>query len=516
MQCADESWLFEQANGRPFRFGRATEHQWSDLRALLRENHNLPALHVSPLLQVAENDLMDCEAEVTRQKAYLLRVENERDRLRQHRDAYRSMLSPIRHIPIEILAHIFAFFCEENLLAMDSSRGDTISIPGSVLVQVCSQWRQVALATGELWTTIRVDGQQLDDGDLESRAPILQFPLKRSNNYPLSLIINVGEYTVRLYRPMSELVELLVKHSFRWRSVELHATSLRSTGCLSSIKGRVPLLEHIQADLLTDSEFPSLDVFQEAPMLTSAMVYEDMSPGSIILPWNQLRTIEMFFPRKPMEILACCPQILELIISAPSRDATEEIDLTLGLQALTVTDIHGNHPVDILNHFTLPDLKTLTLGGLVPSPIFLSLIARSRCALTEVTCLIEFLPLDMAEWVTMLRSVPSLRTITFQHQHDIVQQMDSSLFFLALYTPPIILPNLRNLTFTARACPVELVIQAITLRRKAHDGFVCLESVRLCFTEEFMEQNELDALELLTVDGMKMSVEDSTGIVLDT
>ncbi|KAJ7585175.1 hypothetical protein C8J56DRAFT_1089343 [Mycena floridula] len=80
-------------NNGQFRLGKATQHQWPDLQALLRENQNLPALHVSELLQVAENYLIDCEAEVNGlpMSQIMKLLVKESLRWRNHKEALRQL-----------------------------------------------------------------------------------------------------------------------------------------------------------------------------------------------------------------------------------------------------------------------------------------------------------------------------------------------------------------------------------------------------------------------------------------
>ncbi|KAH6912367.1 hypothetical protein BKA70DRAFT_1267317 [Coprinopsis sp. MPI-PUGE-AT-0042] len=70
-------------------------------------------------------------------------------RLKQEYDACASIKHPIRVIPPEVLGHIFAF-------AVDTP-GFNRFIDVARLRAVCSSWRQVALRTPGLWTSLTID-----------------------------------------------------------------------------------------------------------------------------------------------------------------------------------------------------------------------------------------------------------------------------------------------------------------------------------------------------------------------
>ncbi|THU75287.1 hypothetical protein K435DRAFT_619767, partial [Dendrothele bispora CBS 962.96] len=69
-----------------------------------------------------------------------------RARLEGHITTCRSLLSPVRRLPWEILTLVFLFLCGEPRW------GDASLIPPAFqLSQVCASWRELALNTPTIW-----------------------------------------------------------------------------------------------------------------------------------------------------------------------------------------------------------------------------------------------------------------------------------------------------------------------------------------------------------------------------
>ncbi|KAJ7647872.1 hypothetical protein FB45DRAFT_210347 [Roridomyces roridus] len=103
----------------------------------------------------------------------------------KHRSALRAALSPLRHLPTEILSAIFALVGPvENLLESGTSGPWCVSA-------VCSRWRAIALSLPSLWTDVsldfRADDVDIDRIDFGRRLPKLELHLERSGHLPLAI-----------------------------------------------------------------------------------------------------------------------------------------------------------------------------------------------------------------------------------------------------------------------------------------------------------------------------------------
>ncbi|KAF9040338.1 hypothetical protein BDP27DRAFT_1305446, partial [Rhodocollybia butyracea] len=119
----------------------------------LRCAHALPEnllSDASALIQSVEKDLDGYESEMHRLQIRMTNVRNRRERLKTHAENLRSLFSPIRKLPNELLVRVFSYVCIENDL-MYGQGGSAVTL-GSV----CLRWRQLTLACPELWANIKV------------------------------------------------------------------------------------------------------------------------------------------------------------------------------------------------------------------------------------------------------------------------------------------------------------------------------------------------------------------------
>ncbi|KAF9062659.1 hypothetical protein BDP27DRAFT_1182301, partial [Rhodocollybia butyracea] len=78
----------------------------------------------------------------------------EKKRLKRYATQLRSLNSPVRKVPDDILRHIFNNSCD----SMNSSQAlDLKSKPAMVISSVCSRWRRNALSMPALWSRILLE-----------------------------------------------------------------------------------------------------------------------------------------------------------------------------------------------------------------------------------------------------------------------------------------------------------------------------------------------------------------------
>ncbi|KAJ7587491.1 hypothetical protein C8J56DRAFT_861135 [Mycena floridula] len=193
----------------------ATQARWLELKSCLRSPQTGHLNSAISMIPGVEDDLRRCQDEIMRQQAYLVTLETQRKMLEKHLEATKALTAPIRRIPSEILGSIFAFYDFEIFVS-----NQFISTWGQKLVQVCSHWRNVALAEKQLWSEITFDFIAADPDEestysAESMTQIVQLALERSGNFPL---------TIKLARdgddPTLRAAWLLVvSQCHRWRSL---------------------------------------------------------------------------------------------------------------------------------------------------------------------------------------------------------------------------------------------------------------------------------------------------------
>ncbi|KAJ6512596.1 hypothetical protein C8R45DRAFT_323852 [Mycena sanguinolenta] len=239
------------------------------------------------------------------------------------------------------------------------------------LTLICRKWRQIALATPELWRAIPINDLSTLD------RPTSEVWAQRSGSLPLSINIDMG-FSEEIYP------EVLDRRA-RWEHLTLTAYY---TPAIFIIDGPMPLLRHLvlrQHDL--DGNFE----LRDAPQLRSAVF---TLSGAVTLPWQQLTHLTMNHSS-----ISQCLQILGQTTNlvccevAVWCDESEELDdgleSQIGLACLEslVFNVNPEGPgTRFLNLLNVPALRSLTirercLARLDPIGCLTSFIAKSHCRL---------------------------------------------------------------------------------------------------------------------------------------
>ncbi|ESK93975.1 hypothetical protein Moror_12932 [Moniliophthora roreri MCA 2997] len=129
---------------------------------------------VDPLSPLDTSILLSREA--------IRRLEIERDSIHVSLEQHRALLSPIRRIPTEMLAEIFQRCLPDELYVRPSPQDAPL-----LLGQVCSSWRQLALGTSSLWSSIHIT---VDEKGCHPHLPLVEVWLSRSATKPLAIRID--------------------------------------------------------------------------------------------------------------------------------------------------------------------------------------------------------------------------------------------------------------------------------------------------------------------------------------
>ncbi|THV06938.1 hypothetical protein K435DRAFT_644327, partial [Dendrothele bispora CBS 962.96] len=122
-----------------------------DIQNQLRTDIHLSASQLSDIkemIRCAEDDLEAYRAEILSLESKVKLLSIKSDLLEKHTEKIRSLLSPVRRLPNEVLGHIFSYCCESNF-RVSSSRAHR-----NTFLSVCSRWREVGLTTPQIWSVI--------------------------------------------------------------------------------------------------------------------------------------------------------------------------------------------------------------------------------------------------------------------------------------------------------------------------------------------------------------------------
>ncbi|KAJ7585686.1 hypothetical protein C8J56DRAFT_948658 [Mycena floridula] len=518
----------------------ATKAQWIQLKSLLRGNSH-PSRSPAEILQLlsgAETDLQRCDAEIVRQQSYLFSLQNQRVMLQRHVEGYKSLVSPIRKIPPEILRQIFQHVCLENRLDRGGSRD---RIPGLKLARVCSQWLSISLATKSLWSTIDLDLQYTWDDKV---AKGVDFLLERSAGFPLTLSIDRAIHLDRMPW-LEDILRALAKESRRWVEFRLGSRmpsvsmSFVLAG-LASIKGKLPLLRSLT---LPDLEDGTVELFRDAPQLQTV----DLSGLDLLLPWDQLREVKFGQHGMVTTVLNQCQKLNRLHLSSPASPDSLGIVPNVDSFTLEVMD-EDFEKADFLSCLTLPTLTELslmprqtnpavpaverstsaTVADTLPMAKLFSFISRSGCTLTVLSW--NGIPVIQQDWHTLLHSLPSLHTLSIIEPRSHSRLITNAL--LEQFRGPTsswaspVLPALQNLSITRENGQLEFNIEELLRMLQSRwlpddetlcDDVACLKSFKLHlgdFAQPSFEKKFLPPFEQLALSGMNIFIKEGRKVIL--
>ncbi|KAF7330117.1 F-box domain-containing protein [Mycena sanguinolenta] len=213
----------------------------------------------------------------------------------------RSILSPLRRLPAEILSFIFLLSTPTISEVRYVPWYEYLLWSPWTLGRVCRRWRSVALTSPALWSFIIIRNTG-DEGSEFHSLPMLEAQLTRSGTSPLDIVFDYESFrddSESGEEVAQDVLEAFARHSSRWKSLYITATQFTR---LSSVRGRLPLLEKL-AVWGRDEEAiygsgastpPVIAYFSIAPRLRSVEVDEGFP--FFDLPWDQLTRYEALGP----------------------------------------------------------------------------------------------------------------------------------------------------------------------------------------------------------------------------
>ncbi|KIK59144.1 hypothetical protein GYMLUDRAFT_117023, partial [Collybiopsis luxurians FD-317 M1] len=117
----------------------------------------------------------------------------------EYTSQFRSLLSPIRKVPEEILQHIFDDCCDVNYFVVSNTPSEAEFLrgkPAMILSNVCTRWRENAIAMPSIWARISFEWNcytTIDDHDASKYEHLLSNFLSRSLRRPLTIDLTLNE-----------------------------------------------------------------------------------------------------------------------------------------------------------------------------------------------------------------------------------------------------------------------------------------------------------------------------------
>ncbi|KAF7357588.1 F-box domain-containing protein [Mycena sanguinolenta] len=224
--------------------------------------------------------------------------------------ALRYIISPIRTLPVELLAEIFDLTVENYTHIDDAHR----------ISQVCSHWRQVAHSTPRLWTRrLAVDLREKDFADE------LKTWLARSAPLPIPIA----------FVPVTEaidpdILEAVLKDAPRFSSLEMVPMDTMPSSLVRRV-GQCRLDNLVELNLVGTIEDDDTDTtplsFIAVPRLRKLRISLESTAPQPIFHWAQLTnlTVNGASPDVTFGILSQCTSLLQAAVVIPGWPPLPEI-----------------------------------------------------------------------------------------------------------------------------------------------------------------------------------------------
>ncbi|KAL0066654.1 hypothetical protein AAF712_006257 [Marasmius tenuissimus] len=426
-------------------------------------------------------------------------------------------------IPVEILSFIFALSCVQRATFYPKRAPWSLS-------QVCRVWRNAALSTPSLWTSIWIDTGELGPQNADVCVSNLSNVLERTQDQPLNVQIIIRfppfgpcSHPASRWQP---LFDVLRSQSHRWRSLVLDFSGNRGISPvfpdLHPLSSAFDILETVELRHICRSSYiPLLQSLECAPNLQRITLapFDTLCEGTSPLPfpWHQLHHLDLsgLYGALPLpqvfSALAQCTQLHTLIarqtrlLLPPTINfhAAHEISIpslrTLQLHINPNPDFPSEHARDWLSsRLTLPNLHHLYVVGVrwdtdVDLTSIFEMLDRSDCHITHLT-LADITIMDVTI-VRLLRHprISQIKRLTLRGH--LYRDMFDSL------TIPGMLPGLEVLDVgmvyeddrVVLSCPAQSIVGLI----RAREDTLKATNLKLCRGGLTQEHRTVTALEEL-------------------
>ncbi|KAJ7661939.1 hypothetical protein DFH06DRAFT_362664 [Mycena polygramma] len=324
------------------------------------------------VLRADRDRLMDIEAKILCLERSLAALHSERRVVQERLDTYTYPVLTLPHeLVLEIFTHVLPPYPYCPPLTGENSP--------NFLAHICHEWRELALASPDLWSNMQLSS---DMCSFKGLVHILDIWLDRSRDRLLSITI---KHHGASFSP--EIISTLAAHRSRWEELRLIRPA---SEFFSTLDGPLPLLRLIEVEL-SDSKGFSLPVM---PRLHTASL-NCVAGLYLTLPWTQLTSLSLEYvsPEECVTILRRASNLVvcQLALSVWRTINANMPDIVLpNLESLLFCDFKSFEKphTGYLNTFVVEGLRTLCIPrrflGTNPVDSLASFIRKSGCDLHEV------------------------------------------------------------------------------------------------------------------------------------
>lgn len=493
----------------------------------------------APEANVLRRLLAEAQAQLDSYDEDVFEPQELRDTLKMQISTTKSLLSPIRRLPTEILGEII--FCDRATNRI----GEETSIPAAQLRTVCMSWWNAIHMTPTLWSDINVhyDYPSLDHEFSDSVLLQLETLILYSRTTPITIKMtdSMGplgflQYSVSAQR----IAHILTQHAARIQTLSIPFIIAVSMESPSEAWGSLESLEVIGT---AESQGHVVPAFQDTPKLHIVSLSGLLST-QFLFPWSQITHLNLnWLPSELMvetAALSNCPSLQTLHCSTiVTPSGWVALPSTTSLETLIITEVNDIETAELAPFFealTFPRLSTVIIMSsedgfhtvLTCPNILPSLLASSSGTIT--TLHLERISVAETALKELLRVLSSL-TVVIMREPDrfTIEEPDTSLH-PSLITDGIlrllqrnssisnvpsqsILPHLQTLDFRIRGRHFtdQLFLDMVNSRVRrseshALDGLACLKSVVFEVMDRKISSSIVEALYALKDGGLDIRV----------
>ena len=434
----DTDQLIEWLNSESTSFDDPCSHcgfvyQLTDINSLSPGNLNLPCIpperRHSGMLQGAimagQKEISGLHEDISRVETFLQQLKNEFQVLQKCVAEHEAVLSPARRLLPELWSEIFLLCTQqplEGIFLYDVPNIYSRTTGPLLFTQVCQTWRDIALSSPRLWTTVGVVVEAVPGA---SQVALVGHWLAHSGDCPLTVYIAEYSFMSRRRHPPTDwsnqgAVNALIAQSRRWQKAYLRIPPAAETWrSFSSIRGRLPILQKLSlhARELKANSWPEdlrIDVFRAAPQLNELNL-DYGNAGSVELPYHQLANFDirgqsMYFFADILESMPCL-RVSSLYIHTSHIDR----DSWYCALYLSVLSYWGRleSGLSLLGQLSLPFLRRLELHCNFFTQwdhhLFLAFLDHSMCLLRYISIRSESISADQVSQI--FEHVPSVQEL---------------------------------------------------------------------------------------------------------
>ncbi|KAJ7629378.1 hypothetical protein DFH06DRAFT_1480375 [Mycena polygramma] len=346
---------------------------------------------------------------------------------------------PVLTLPFDIISQIFVY-----CLPPEDDASPLRTDAPLLLAGICRDWRDISLATHELWNTTHLT---LRPHSLLKVGPLLEFWIPRAGNLPLQLSLvykSSDGSSASESAGLDALSELIAQYARHWKTIEL-VMSFSALFRLPCPKEAFTSLKKVVLNCESGwAGTQGVQLFTNSPNLKELHIIPGVRALRLALPWEQLATLrlETTSAAECLKVLALAPNLAAVTATVWTVDVPNLVPISPlpHLESLCLTLSHTRGPA-LLKALTLPALQHLELDINASEEItnFASLITRSPVFLRRLS--VRLGPRWPTDYFMQLFSV--LDSLEELEVRKASAALDTGL--LLLKAQRLLLPNLKSL-----------------------------------------------------------------------